>query len=75
MRILIVDDDPGMGETLTDILEDCGYDVAVANSGERAVDMMSGCIFDVALMDIRMPGITGWRPSRKSNGHVRPGKS
>jgi len=64
-RVLIVDDDPGMSETLTDILEDFGYDVAVANSGERAVAMMTGCLFDAALMDIRMPGMNGVEAFKK----------
>jgi DNA-binding NtrC family response regulator len=33
--VIIVDDDPGMCETLADILEDKGYDVGVARTASR----------------------------------------
>mgnify|MGYP002641921165 CR=1 FL=1 len=57
--ILIVDDDPGMSETLADILSETGYGVAVAGDGYRAMAMIKEKIYDVALMDIKMPGING----------------
>lgn len=57
--ILIVDDDPGMTETMFDILNETGYDVAVAEDGYKAIDMIKKRPYDIALMDIRMPGING----------------
>lgn len=57
--ILIVDDDSGMTETLSDILEDMGYDVAVSGDGYQAIEMIKKQEFDFALMDIKMPGING----------------
>jgi len=59
LSILIVDDDPGMTETMQDILGDMGYDVAVAEDGFRAIEMIKERAYDVALMDIKMPGING----------------
>ena len=59
VRILVVDDDPGMTETLADILRDMGYDVAVAGDGYRALEMAGEKSFDLALLDIRMPGLNG----------------
>lgn len=59
VSILIVDDDPGMTETMTDILGDMGYTVDVAGDGYRAIDMIKEKAYDVALMDIKMPGING----------------
>lgn len=58
-NILIVDDDPGMTETLADILSELSYDVAVAEDGYRAIEMMRKKAYDVVLMDIEMPGISG----------------
>ncbi len=57
--ILIVDDEANMRLTLGDVLEEDGYDVSVADSGERAVEMCRQRAFDVVLMDVRMPGING----------------
>lgn len=57
--ILIVDDEPNMRLTLGDILEEEGYEVSVADSGERAIELCRQCVYDVVLMDVRMPGISG----------------
>ena len=38
--ILVVDDDPGMADTLTDILQAGEYEVATAHSGDVAVRML-----------------------------------
>lgn len=59
VSILIVDDDLGMTETLSDILDDMDYDVAVAGDGYRAIEMIGAMAYDIVLMDIKMPGING----------------
>ena len=58
-QILVVDDEPGMLETLNDILVAAGYEVTVAANGERALELLSDGGFDAVLMDIRMPGMDG----------------
>ncbi len=58
-RILIVDDESGIRETLTGVLEDEGYAVAVAESGERCLEMLSSAVYAVVLLDIWLPGIDG----------------
>ena len=57
--ILVVDDDLGMAETLTDILEANQYEVTRAHSGEAAVKMARLTAYDLILMDIQMPGLNG----------------
>jgi two-component system response regulator HydG len=57
--ILIVDDDGGMCETLSDIIEESGYCTAIALDGHQALEMVKEMDFDVILMDIRMPGMNG----------------
>ena len=42
--ILIVDDDPGMGETMADILGDMGYGAYIAEDGYRAIEMIKDAI-------------------------------
>ncbi|MCD6303033.1 MAG: response regulator [Anaerolineae bacterium] len=58
-RVLVVDDDPGIRETMGDILVLEGFSVEVAPDGERAVALCSRQAFDFALLDIRMPGMDG----------------
>jgi len=57
--ILIVDDDLGMGETLSDIMKDKGYRSVIASDGYEAIQKVKEMDFDVILMDIRMPGMNG----------------
>lgn len=58
-RILVVDDDPGMVETLTDVLTASGFETAKATSGREAIERARGATFDLILMDIQMPGLNG----------------
>ena len=57
--ILVVDDDIGMAETLTDILQANQYEVAIAHSGDAAVSMTRHRAYDLVLMDIQLPGLNG----------------
>lgn len=57
--VLVVDDQPSMTSTLSDILDDEGYHVEVAHSGEEALEMCHEQQFDIVLMDVRMPGLNG----------------
>jgi two-component system response regulator HydG len=58
-NILIVDDDMGICETLSDIMEIKGYQTAIALDGYEAIQKVKDVGFDVILMDIKMPGING----------------
>ncbi|MEA3459277.1 MAG: response regulator [Chloroflexota bacterium] len=58
-RILIVDDNVGMCETLSDIMEDSGYRTAIALDGYDAIQKVKEAAFDIIFMDIRMAGMDG----------------
>src|SRR3954464_4368408 len=58
-QVLIVDDEPGMLETLTDILGSAGYEVTAVGDGDRALEEIRKGKYDVVLMDVRMPGRDG----------------
>ena len=58
-KILVVDDDPGMLDTLMDVLSATGYETSVAASGNAALEMAQAGRFDLVLMDIQMPGLNG----------------
>ena len=58
-RILVVDDEPGIRETLSGVLEDEGYPVESVESGEGCLDLLEHRTFAVVLLDIWLPGIDG----------------
>ena len=58
-RILVVDDDRELRETISEILADAGFVVAAAGSGEEALDILQGQSYDVVLLDMIMPGLGG----------------
>ena len=58
-RILVVDDEPGIRETLSGVLEDEGYEVVSVDSGESCLDLLGSRTFAVVLLDIWLPGIDG----------------
>jgi PAS domain S-box-containing protein len=57
--LLIVDDDPGTCETLSDIFQEKGYTVATATTGREAQDKAKQTAFNVALIDIKLPDVDG----------------
>ena len=69
-RILVIDDNPPMAQTLADILEAEGYTVYTANSGKEALLKLREYPVDLLLTDIRMSGMNGvelTREARKIN--------
>lgn len=58
-RVLVVDDDPSMVETLRDVLNASGFWVDAAFSGREAIERVRGNPPACILMDIRMPGLDG----------------
>ena len=59
IKVLIVDDDFGICQTLSDILKAEGYQVDIANDGLQAIAKIKKNEFDVVLLDIIMPGMNG----------------
>ena len=57
--ILVVDDEPIMQEFLSDFLQEEGYVVDVASSGEEGLELARWTPYDCAIVDLMMPGIDG----------------
>lgn len=58
-RILIIDDETALRQTLARILQRAGHEVTTAESGEMGISILSSASFDLVYMDIRMPGMGG----------------
>ncbi len=57
--VLIVDDEPGIRQSLKGVLEDEGYKVHAVDSGEACLETLHKRTFDVVLLDIWLPGMDG----------------
>jgi signal transduction histidine kinase len=71
--ILIVDDTPTNLDVISQALEDAGFDVAIATSGDRAIQQVEREMPDLILLDVMMPGIDGFETCRrlKANSKTR----
>ena len=58
-RLLIIDDEEGLRSSLSLLLEDEGYDVETADSGDTGLTAAGDRSFDLVLCDVRMPGRNG----------------
>ena len=57
--VLIVDDEPIVRESIRDWLDDAGYEVYTAESGEEALELVEKQDFSIIVIDVRLPGKTG----------------
>jgi DNA-binding response OmpR family regulator len=63
-KVLVVDDDPEILNMLTLRLTKRGYDVSTAGDGNRALELARRERPDLILLDVMMPGKTGWEVAR-----------
>jgi DNA-binding NtrC family response regulator len=58
-KILVVDDDDSIRTTMAAILEDEGYIVDLAKTGQEAIEKTNNNTYNLALLDIRLPDMEG----------------
>jgi class 3 adenylate cyclase len=64
-RILVVDDTPHNVKLLADLLTAKGYAVSAAASGEQALESIAAAAPDIVLLDVMMPGLSGYDVCRR----------
>jgi PAS domain S-box-containing protein len=64
LRILVVDDEAPVRETLAEMLIAVNHDVQLAGSGQEAVQKMREGSFDFVFTDLAMPEMDGWETAR-----------
>jgi two-component system, OmpR family, alkaline phosphatase synthesis response regulator PhoP len=62
--ILVVDDDPEIVTMLSMRLGKRGYQVTTAADGNKALEVAKNGKFDIVLLDVMMPGKSGWEVAR-----------
>jgi DNA-binding NarL/FixJ family response regulator len=65
LRVLLVDDHTLFRTGLRNLLEERGFEVLEARSGELAVGLVGNAVPDVVLMDLHMPGMSGVEATRR----------
>lgn len=58
-KILIIDDDAGVRDSMQEFIKDSGYDIYTASSAEEALELLKSEIVDVVITDIILTGMDG----------------
>lgn len=58
-KIMIIDDEPAVGEMMTTLLEAEGYEAIVAYDGQDGLKQMNNSPADLLLLDYMLPGMDG----------------
>lgn len=69
--IMVVDDDPYMFNVLADFLKEAGYKVLLATKAETVFELIKTTIPDIILLDINLPGITGFEIAARLKSNKR----
>ena len=72
LRILIADDDGPFRSLAAIVVRGAGYAVAEARDGTEALEKLKKEEFDMLLLDIRMPGASGWEILRTMIAEASP---
>lgn len=59
-RVLIVEDDPSVGQSLKQVLEGANYEVIWATDGQQGIDAFATEDIDLLILDINLPKKQGW---------------
>ncbi|AOS45355.1 Sensory/regulatory protein RpfC [Lacunisphaera limnophila] len=59
-KILVVDDDKDIRTVITEILDQSGYEVFTAASGQQGLDLAGQILPNLIVLDLMMPGMDGW---------------
>ncbi|MEZ6064949.1 MAG: sigma-54 dependent transcriptional regulator [Planctomycetaceae bacterium] len=60
LRVLFVDDEPAIRMVMKNELPRMGHEVTICEDGAQAISALEEREFDAAIIDLRMPGLSGW---------------
>ena len=69
-RILLIDDDPIVRDSIQGLLEYFGYDCGIAADGPSGLKRFEGETWDLMMTDLMLPGMTGWQVIDAIRGRV-----
>ncbi len=65
MKILIIEDDKALADSLRHLLEGKGFDVEIAYDGETGAEYAMLGVYDLLLLDVMMPNMNGYQVARQ----------
>ena len=71
MHVLVVDDEQGVREGIKRVLSKKGYIVDTAENGEKAIELLKHKNYDLAFIDLKMPGIDGFKVTEYIHNEVK----
>jgi CheY-like chemotaxis protein len=69
LKVVVVDDEPYVVETISEILQSRGYEVLRAYSGRQGIDLAVAHLPDVIVLDLLMPQMTGFEVVEQLREH------
>jgi len=69
LKILVIDDEASVRETLAEMLVAVNHDVQLAESGHQALEKLISGNFDLVFTDLAMPEMDGWETARAIRKH------
>ena len=72
LRVLFVDDEAPIREVMRIELPRMGHEVTVCEDGETALEVLAEHHFDAAIVDLKMPGISGWEVTDPIKSFLAP---
>jgi DNA-binding response OmpR family regulator len=59
-RVLLIDDDPVVRDSVRALLEYLGYECGIAADGPSGLECFARATWDLVITDLMLPGMTGW---------------
>jgi CheY-like chemotaxis protein len=59
-RVLLIEDDPVVRDSIRDLLDYFGYDCGIADDGPSGLKRLETATWDLVITDLTLPGMTGW---------------
>ena len=72
MRVLLIEDDPMIGDAVRGALKDASYAVDWVRRGQAALDTLATQHYDLVLLDLGLPGMNGLEVLNTIRGHKNP---
>ena len=68
MRVLIVEDERLLADSIAELLREKGFETDVAYEGETGLEYARLGVYDLLILDVMMPGMDGYQPARRVRG-------